>query len=56
MTHVGELAGYKDLPIFTWMADSSVFGDKTTYNSLVRSYGPVNEIGKLPNYIQLMII
>ena len=46
MTHVGELAGFRNLPIFGWLSESSSFSEKSVYNSLVRSYGPISSIGE----------
>ena len=46
MTYVGGYAGYNNLPIFGWLSDSSTLNDKTLYNSLVRTYGPINVLGK----------
>ena len=50
MSRVGELAGYRHLPVFGWLSASPVFSDKTKYNSLVRVVAPLNAVGKSPRF------
>jgi hypothetical protein len=46
MQYVGQLAGYRDIPIISWLSNSADFGDKSMYNSLIRTLPPINAIGK----------
>ena len=47
MSPVGELASYRDTPIFGWVSDSPSLSNKDTYTSLVRVLQPINAIGTL---------
>ncbi|KAI0242810.1 Atrial natriuretic peptide receptor 1 [Lamellibrachia satsuma] len=42
----GQLAGYRELPIFGWLSASPAFSDKAKYNSLVRVIAPLNAVGE----------
>lgn len=44
MELVGELASVRSLPIFSWLAPAATLSDKAIYTTLVRGYGPINEM------------
>ena len=50
MTFVAQVSGYRNISVIGWVSDSPDFGDKKTYNTLIRVLPPINVIGKQTIY------
>ena len=46
MMAVGQLASHWNVPVMGWISTDLTLGDKKVYSTLVRTYAPVNKLGK----------
>ena len=46
MIYVGQLAGFRNLPSFGWVSESTDLQNKAVYNTMTRVYPPINSFGK----------
>ena len=46
MMAVGQLASHWNIPVMGWISTDQKLGDKKVYSTLVRTYAPVNKLGK----------
>ena len=47
MAGVAQLASHWDIPVITWFATDASLSDKEYYNTLVRTFGPLDQMGNL---------
>lgn len=46
MIPIAELASYRDIPVFSWLANEESLDDKTKVTTLVRVIYPLSQLGK----------
>lgn len=46
MVPVAELASYKNIPVFSWLANDENFDNKDKATTLIRVIHPLSQLGK----------
>lgn len=46
MSPIAELASYRDIPVFSWLANEEILDDKDKLTTFVRVVYPLSQLGK----------